>query len=284
MILRIAALMFVTMLAVGLMPQRVHAEDFTKTYTVTGHPHVSVVTNDGSVRVSPGDSDKVEFRVEYHGYVLDKNLKIESEQQGDQVELRARIVEHLHLSFGNSRSVHIEVRMPKDADLRVETGDGAVKADGIAGTVDVRTGDGSITANDLKGTLRLRTGDGSLQGSGLEGQCDASSGDGRIQLTGRFDTLAVQTGDGSIDVTANHGSRLEGPWRLRSGDGSVSLAIPGDLSADVDASSGDGSVTTDIPVTIEGQMSRSHLRGKMNGGGQSLMIHTGDGSIRLNKS
>jgi hypothetical protein len=35
---------------------------------------------------------------------------------------------------------------------------------------------------------------------------------------------------------------------------------------------------------VEGTFSKSEIRGKMNGGGQQLLIHTGDGSIRLSKT
>jgi hypothetical protein len=35
---------------------------------------------------------------------------------------------------------------------------------------------------------------------------------------------------------------------------------------------------------LEGTFSTSQIHGKMNGGGQPLTIHTGDGSIRLSKS
>ena len=39
-----------------------------------------------------------------------------------------------------------------------------------------------------------------------------------------------------------------------------------------------------LPVTVEGSFSKSQIHGKMNGGGQPLTIHTGDGSIRLSKT
>jgi hypothetical protein len=39
-----------------------------------------------------------------------------------------------------------------------------------------------------------------------------------------------------------------------------------------------------MPVTTEGKIRQSEIHGKLNGGGNLLMIHTGDGSIRLGKS
>jgi hypothetical protein len=69
---------------VALVP-RANAADVTKNYTITGRANVHIDTNDGSVRISTSDSKTVQFRVEYEGYELDKNLHIESKQDGDRV-------------------------------------------------------------------------------------------------------------------------------------------------------------------------------------------------------
>jgi Putative adhesin len=96
--------------------------------------------------------------------------------------------------------------------------------------------------------------------------------------------LRAKSGDGSIDVEARHGSKMDSSWSVRSGDGSIEVALPGDLAADLEATTGDGHITSDIPITVEGIISKSRVHGKMNGGGQELIVHTGDGSIRLRRS
>jgi hypothetical protein len=276
-----SALTGMALLATGLFAASVHADDYAKTYTVSNRANVHVDTNDGSVDVTTGDTKEVSFRVEYQGYVLNKSLEIESNQHGDEVELIARIPHSWHFSIGMIRRLHIEVRMPKDADLQVRTGDGSIKANGLSGTIDLHSGDGALTVGSLKGSVRLHTGDGSIDGSDLDGKCDASSGDGRIRLSGRFDVLSAKSGDGSISVDALHGSKLDSSWNIVSGDGRLEVALPPDLPANIEASSGDGRITTDIPITMEGVLSKSRVHGKMNGGGSTLTIHTGDGSIHL---
>jgi len=67
------------------------AEEVTKSFAVSGRANVRVETNDGSVRVTSDDSKQVEFRVEYQGYELGKNLRVDSRQSGDKVELTARV-------------------------------------------------------------------------------------------------------------------------------------------------------------------------------------------------
>jgi len=271
-------------LATGLFAASVHADDYAKSFTVSNRASVRVDTNDGSVSVITGDTKQVEFRVEYHGYVLNKSLNIESSQQGDEVELTARIPHTWHFSIGTMRRLHIEVRMPKDADLQVRTGDGSIKAVGLSGTIDLHSGDGSLIVRSLKGAVRLHTGDGTIEGSDLDGKCDATSGDGRIRLTGRFDVLSVRSGDGSVGVEALHGSKLDSGWNISSGDGGIDVAIPGDLPVNIDASTSDGHISSDIPITMDGILSKSRVRGKMNGGGSTLTIHTGDGSIHLKQA
>lgn len=288
--------------AVALAP-RASATDWSKNYTVSGRANVRIDTNDGGVRVSTSDSKTVEFRVEYEGYELDKNLHIETRQDGDKVELVARVTGHWGFSWGtHGRRLRIEVRMPKDADLNAHTGDGSVEASAINGNVTIQTGDGSIRANSLTGTIdlhtndgsinvdtlkgdmRLHTGDGSIEARQLDGKLDADSGDGHVRIAGRFDALNIKTGDGSVDTHVLAGSKMASSWNIRTGDGSVDLSLPGDFQANIDASTGDGHISVGLPVTVEGTFSNSQLHGKMNGGGQSLTVHTGDGSIRLSKA
>jgi hypothetical protein len=60
--------------------------------------------------------------------------------------------------------------------------------------------------------------------------------------------------------------------------------VPENLAADVDLHTGDGHIDLDMPVTAAGKIRQGEVRGKLNGGGNLLVIHTGDGSIRLRKS
>jgi DUF4097 and DUF4098 domain-containing protein YvlB len=275
------ALIVMALLASVLFAAGAHAEEYVKTYTVSNRASVRVETGDGNVNITTGDTKDVEFRVEYQGYVLDKSLQIESSQHGDEVELTAHIPVHFFISLGFSRRLHIEVRMPKDADLQVRTGDGSVKANDVSGNIDIHSSDGSLSVSSLRGTVRLHSSDGTIEGSDLDGKCDASSSDGRIRLSGRFDVLNVKSGDGSVGVEALRGSKLDSGWSIASSDGSVNVALPADLPANIDASSRDGHITSDIPITLEGTLSKSKVHGKMNGGGATLTIHTGDGSIHI---
>jgi DUF4097 and DUF4098 domain-containing protein YvlB len=291
-------------LSAALLAPRASAEETVKTFAISGRAQVHVETNDGSVHIvtSPG-SKQVEFHVQYTGYQLDKDLRVDSRQDGDRVQLTARVTGRWGIFWGHSSSnLHIEVRMPSvgdaevdtgdgavdsqalDGSLKIHTGDGSVRAAAVTGNLDVDTGDGSITVEGAKGTIRLHSGDGHIEARGLDGNLEATSGDGHITIAGRFDSLMLKTGDGSIDAHVLPGSNMASAWTVHTGDGSVDFALPADIRADIDASTRDGHISMGIPVMVDGTFSRSQIHGKMNGGGQALTITTGDGSIRLSKT
>lgn len=279
--LAIATLLLMTAMAASVS----QAEEINKTFTVNGHAKVRVQTDDAAVRVSTGDIKQVEVRVVYSGYKLDKDLHVTTSQNGDSVEVLAKTGSGFSWNWGVRHSqLRVEVHMPKDADLDITSGDGSVEVAAISGTVEIRTGDGSISLQDARGDIRLKAGDGSIEGRGLDGKVDAMTGDGHINLEGRFDSLNLKSGDGSVTARANNGSKVLGTWNIHTGDGSVDLELPGQIQANIDASTHDGHISLDIPVTVEGTFSSSRINGKMNGGGSPIVVRTGDGSIHLNKS
>jgi len=276
-----------TMLAGALLltPSGALAEEVVKTFPVAGHARVKVQTDDGAVRVSTGDIKQVEIRVEYTGYKLDRDLRVSTTQTGDSVEVTAKTGGDWGIHFGvGHRNLRVEVHMPKDADLEVSTGDGSVEADSINGNLDVHTGDGHITLQGAHGNIRLHTGDGHIEGRDLDGRADITTGDGHVNVEGRFDSLNIKTGDGSVTARASKGSTVTSGWNIHTGDGSVDLDLPGELQANLDASTHDGHISLGIPVMVEGTFSSTKIFGKMNGGGQPIVVRTGDGSIHLNRS
>jgi len=242
----------------------VRADDWSKTYTVTGKPELRIDTNDGNVSVTTWDRSQIEARVSTEGWRIGEDeVRIRESQSGASVDLDVHVPNRW--GIGGRRRVSIELKVPREDSLNIHTGDG------------------NISLEDVKGDLRLRSGDRRIEGAGLEGDLEAKSGDGNIRVRGRFDVLRLETGDGQINAEAGPGSRVASDWSARSGDGSINLRVPGNLNAQLDLHTGDGHITLDFPVTLSGTMSRSTIRGQLNGGGPTLMVHTGDGSIRLEK-
>jgi DUF4097 and DUF4098 domain-containing protein YvlB len=242
------------------------AEQWSKTYTISDRPDLRVETSDANIRVDTWNQKTIEATVISTRYKIGEGgLQIEEHQNGDTVEINVRYPHHgITFDIGNHR-VDINIHMPGE------------------GKVDLHTGDGKIDVSNFKGEMYLRSGDGSQTIRAVDGKLRASTGDGHITADGRFDELDLKTGDGHVEVRAGPGSTLAGEWRLETGDGNVTLEIPGDLAADVSLHTGDGHIDLDMPVMTEGKLKQNEIRGKLNGGGKLMTIHTGDGSIHLRK-
>jgi len=261
-----ALLMLAGLLSLAALPAR--ADDWSKTYTISGKPDLRVDTSDANIHVSTWDQNTIEAKVMTTRYKIgDDGIRIEEHQTGDVVEINVRYPHH-GITIGNfsNHRVDINIQMPRE------------------GRVDLHTSDGKIELGNFKGEMVLRSGDGSQEIIGVDGKLRALTGDGHISADGRFDELELKTGDGRVDARANAGSALATGWRLETGDGTVTLEVPETLAADVDLHTGDGHIDLDMPITTSGKIRQGEVRGKLNGGGNLLLIHTGDGSIRLRKS
>jgi DUF4097 and DUF4098 domain-containing protein YvlB len=113
---------------------------------------------------------------------------------------------------------------------------------------------------------------------------DAHSGDGSVHVSGRFDSLQLHTQDGSVDLSVMKGSHVNADWRVQTGDGSVQLRLPQELSANLELHTGDGHISMDLPLTVTGMKSEHSIQGKLNGGGALVLVRTGDGSISVSAS
>lgn len=243
-----------------------HADEWSKTYNLTGRPDLRIETSDANIRVTTWDQNSIEAKVITNRYKIGEGgIRIDERQNGNTVEIEVKYPHHnFNIEWGPHK-VNVIIQMPRE------------------GQVNLRTGDGKIEVSSLKGEMDLHTGDGSVNLDGIDGKLHASTGDGHIQAAGRFDELDLKTGDGHVDVRATSGSALANSWRLETGDGSVSLELPHDLAADVNLHTSDGHIDLDMPVAAEGKLRENEIRGKLNGGGSLLTIRTGDGSIHLKK-
>lgn len=278
------------------------AEEYFKSYTVAGPPTVRVKVDDSRVRVITSDTNQVEFRVTSEGFAaitFGGKLHVDSQQNGNVVELTVHETPQVTLLI-NTKRLSTEVRMPKNADLELETSDGrvelsdlngkivvhtangSIKASQLSGSIDLHSKDGDILADMLSGTFRLDSGNGKITGTSLDGKCEVFTSDGSIHVDGRFDSLDIESANGAVTARAESGSKISTSWNIATKDGTVNLDVPKDLPANLNARTDDGRVSVGLPVAADGDLSKQAVRGAINGGGPMLFIRTGNGSIRLN--
>jgi hypothetical protein len=242
------------------------AEQWSKTYNISGSPDLRIETSDANIHVDTWDQNTIQaIIVSSHYKIGPGGLQLEEHQSGDTVEINLRFPHGIHImDFGNHR-VDINIHMPR------------------TGRVNLHTGDGKIELADFNGEMELNSGDGAEEIHHVEGRLRASTGDGHITADGRFDALTLKTGDGHLDLRAAAGSKVAEDWILQTGDGSVSLELPENLAADLHLHTGDGHIDVSLPMTTEGRIKGNDIRGKLNGGGKAISVQTGDGSINLRK-
>ena len=264
-----------------------------KRFTVRGVPDVRLTTFDGAIELQASDRDEIVVEIEKRAATKEAvdALQVTATQEGSRVDVEVkhpRSESFADMGFNRSASARLIVSVPRRANIVARTGDGSIRLDGLTGRLELRTGDGSIRVADAAGDLRLHTGDGSITVERAEGTLDLDTGDGGVNVSGKFGGVKMHTGDGSIVYRAESGSAMSDAWDITTGDGGISLYLPADFDADLDARTGDGSIANDLSITgaepSGEERERRSLRGRLGSGGKTLRLRTGDGAIKLRAS
>jgi len=143
-----------------------------------------------------------------------------------------------------SASVQYDIRVPRRADLEIDTVNGKVQVEGAQGRIDLESTNGGVKVRDAGGSVSARTTNGGIE-------------------------VELHQVEASEDMT------------FRTTNGSVTLTLPADVQAHLSARTTNGSVHTDFPITVQGTFRKNRLEGDLNGGGASIELTTTNGSIRI---
>ena len=256
---------------------------FDKMLNVSGNVQLEIATGSGYVHVTPGSDNQVHIIGHVHanhgwmsGSSEDAVKKVTDnppiQQSGNTIH-----VGQMHDSWYNHVSIDYDVTAPKNTNLKAESGSGDLKAVSIAGGSRLETGSGSINADDLGGDTYLQTGSGDIKvnfSSG--GNVTAGAGSGCIRLTGVKGGLKAETGSGDVSIA---GQPLQA-WKVEAGSGSIDLNLGGSKFT-LDAETGSGSIHTDQAISMQGSLEKHHIIGNVNGGGPTVKVETGSGSVRI---
>jgi DUF4097 and DUF4098 domain-containing protein YvlB len=264
-----------------------YVEREEKHFSTSGTPDVTLSTFDGSIEVRAWDKAEVQVVIEKRAASKDSaaTIEVRADQSGDRVTVEATVPKSTGFGFhiGTSRSAKLIVMTPHAANVAARSGDGAIDIERITGRVDLKSGDGSIRAHDVHGDVKAHTGDGAINIDGVDGSLDVDTGDGSVVVSGTMTSVRARSGDGSISIRASAGSTATSDWDITTGDGSVSLELPDDFNAELDAHTGDGRIHADNVTlsNVTGPIEKNSVRGRLGSGGRSVRVRTGDGSITL---
>lgn len=193
------------------------------------------------VAVEGNKAGTVEVTRWFQGSVsIGSDPKVTWSMEDDRLTLR----EKCSGMIANCSTKH-RIEVPRGITVKVEDGDGSVRARGFRDALSVRTGDGSVHVTDSSGPLDLKTGDGSVRVSDVSSRkVKAQTGDGsvRLELGTVPDLVETRSGDGSVTIEL---PRATYRVTTETGDGSVDVSVPRDDTSShlVTARTGDGKVT-----------------------------------------
>jgi hypothetical protein len=259
-------------------------------FTVSGRPEVVLKTFDGAIRVQSWDKPEVLVTIERQAGDEEsiKSIEVTSNQQGNTITVEALQPERsrtVAIGMHVGRSAALIVSLPRDADVTARSGDGEVTLENVAGRVEVNTGDGAVNVRRSEGDVFVHTGDGAVSLEDVRGEAELSTGDGGVRVDGVLQRVKARTGDGAIVVRAREGSTAKTDWEIETGDGAVTVELPVQFGAELDARSNDGRVTVngfELSGATRDREDRE-IRGRIGSGGSRLTVRTGDGGIMVRK-
>ncbi len=238
---------------------------FERTLTVDGSVDLSVRTGSGSIQIRTGEGN----RVQIHGRIsagsrdgvqgAERVRKVEAAPPVTQAGNVIRIGDTNDDPIYRNVSISYELVVPANTRINAQTGSGNQEIGSVDGPVRAQTGSGNIRIERAGGSLHAQTGSGNIQAASVGGE------------------VRAQTGSGSVEVKQIARADVS----VQTGSGSVRLSLPQDAAYTLDAHTGSGSISTAQPLTVQGKVGRNQLTGTVRGGGNSVTVRTGSGSIDI---
>jgi hypothetical protein len=209
------------------------------------------------------------------------------------------------------------IHVPAQFNVQLETAGGGISVNDLAGDTQANTSGGGLSFTRLHGPLDGHTSGGGIQVADCVGALGIHTSGGGITVTGGSGTLDGHTSGGPVVVKDFQGNshvgssgggitieNVVGEIEASTSGGGLSAVLPSpllhavDLSTsgggatvrlpataafELDAETSGGGVNSEFPVTVVGEIEHGHLKGAVNGGGQTVRLRTSGGGIQVKK-
>jgi hypothetical protein len=184
---------------------------------------------------------------------------------------------------------HIRVRSVQGT-ARLETGGGNITLGHSGADLIASTAGGEIQVGEAAGLVRAKTSGGGIRVVRMFGPTDLETGGGSIYLTQVDSPVKASTSSGGITAWFVAPPKSSGTCELQSSDGDITVHLPRELPATIDAQVEKGDehrVIVDPAFSLKvsrDETSKEHIvraEGALNGGGELIRLRTVDGNIRF---
>lgn len=153
---------------------------------------------------------------------------------------------------------------------------GHIMLDAVSGNTTAESNGGHITCDQLNGKATLKTSGGHIRVSHADADLLAKTGGGHIEIEDFRGQVEAKTSGGNISADIRSAN---GPLSFITSAGNISLVIPTSLSANLDAKG--NRVTLDSDLQFDGDKSKGHISGTLNGGGIPLTLVCKYGNVSI---
>jgi DUF4097 and DUF4098 domain-containing protein YvlB len=134
-------------------------------------------------------------------------------------------------------------------------------------------------------SLQLKSVSGSIRVDGVHGEVDASTTNASVEVMNVSGTVVADTTNGSIRASMDQVDQSK-PISFSSVNGSIHVALPATLKANVKLRTTNGSAWSDFEMKMNGGLNVSRggtITGTINGGGVEATFTTLNGRIEIRK-
>ena len=115
--------------------------------------------------------------------------------------------------------IDLTVEVPKNLDVKIDDGSGAIFVTALARNLEIEDGSGSIEIRMMTGRVSISDGSGKIEVTDLTGNLEVKDGSGSIDIGGVKGDVRIIDGSGSMTVTD-----IDGNLTVTDGSGSIEIS------------------------------------------------------------
>jgi len=242
--LRVASLTLLLTAVLFALPLYAGSQEITKSYPLLPDGSFELNNVNGSVRIEGWDRDEVEIRAiktTPNQESLLDLVAIDVDAKPDTVTVSTRYPQEEGVEVAVDYVVHV----PRHAQLQ--------------------------HVNDINGTLRIFR---------SEAVGELHTVNGNIEVYESSGDVHAHTTNGNVYVELKRPADARGAF-AETTNGSVFLAIPADLSAQLEARCMNGRFSSELPIAMLGSAQPRTIHGQLGHGGPPIHLGTVNGTIRV---
>jgi len=242
--LRAIALSVLLLTVLWAAPGLAISKEFNQSYPLQPGGSLELQNVNGTVDVEGWDRNEIEVHAVKTAKHKESDLErvsIEVEARRDAVSIATRYPQNEGVEVAVDYTIHV----PHGARLEhIGTVNGTLKIAGVENVEDLHTVNGNIEVYEAGGTVHAHTTNGNVH----------------------LELAKLPDKTGATAETTN---------------GSLVLAVPSDIQADLEARCLNGNFYSELPLTLESNQRPREVHGKLGRGGAPIQLRTVNGGIRV---